>query len=251
VTLPTEIDSALPTSDAARAAGAPAERLALGTLLSWGPPIIGLSSALFFLQFFFLNYATDVLLIAPAVVGGLFAAGRLWDAVSDPIVGTLSDRTRTRLGRRRPWMLAAVPLLVAFVWMTWVPPASLTGGPLVVWVGVALFGFYTAFTLYQIPHLSLGAELSPDHHERNRIFGVHSAAFSGGMNFAFGAMQVVMNSDDQRGTATAAAVLLCVLVVCLLLVPPLRVRERADYQTRPAAQAPLSMNVVTPVPVRG
>ncbi|HEM47343.1 MAG TPA: MFS transporter, partial [Alphaproteobacteria bacterium] len=212
------------------------ERLALGTLVSWGPPIIGLSSALFFLQFFFLNFATDVLLIAPAIVGALFAAGRLWDAVSDPIVGTLSDRTRTRFGRRRPWMLSAIPLLLGSVWMTWVPPAGLTGTPLVIWVAVALFGFYTAFTMYQIPHLSLGAELSTDHHDRNRVFGVQSAAFSGGMIFAFGAMQVVMNSGDQRSTATGAAVLLCALIAGLLAVPPLRVREREEYQATRAAQ---------------
>jgi len=211
------------------------DRLPLSTLLSWGPPIIGLSSALFFVQFFFLNFATDVLLIAPAVVGGLFAAGRLWDALSDPIVGTLSDRTRTKLGRRRPWMLSAVPLLVLFVWMTWVPPAALSGPALIAWVAVALFGFYTAFTLYQVPHVSLGAELSTNHHERNRIFGVQSAAFSGGMLFAFGAMQLVMNSDDARATATGAAVVLCLLMTALLLIPPLRVRERDDYQARDSA----------------
>ncbi len=174
--------------------------------------------------------------MAPALVGGLFAAGRLWDAVSDPIVGTLSDRTRSRIGRRRPWMLAAVPLLALFVWMTWVPPADLTGAPLVIWVTVALFGFYTAFTIYQVPHISLGSELSSDHHERNRIFGVQSAAFSAGMIFAFGSMQVVMNSDDPRGAAAGAATLLCILVVGLLLIPPLRVRERPAYQGRGAAR---------------
>lgn len=202
------------------------------TLLAWGPPIFGASSALFFLQFFFLKFATDVLLIAPVVVGALFAAGRLWDAVSDPLVGTLSDRTRTRLGRRRPWMLAAIPLLVAFTWMIWTPPAGLGGTPLVAWVGVALFGFYTAFTFYMIPHLSLGAELTPDHHDRTRIFGVHSASFSLGMVFAFSAMQLVMNSADQRASARSVAVVLCLGMTLILLVPPWRIREKAAHLGR-------------------
>jgi GPH family glycoside/pentoside/hexuronide:cation symporter len=210
------------------------DRVPLGTLLSWGPPIVGLSSALFFLQFFFLNFATDVLLIAPAVVGGLFAAGRLWDAVSDPIVGTYSDRTRTRLGRRRPWMLAGIPLLVLFTWMIWVPPAALSGTALVVWVAVALFGFYTAFTIYQVPHQSLGSELTTNYHDRSRIFGVQSASFSAGMVFAFGAMQYIMNTPDPRAAAALTTYGLCLFVAVLLVIPPLRVRERPEYQGKGA-----------------
>lgn len=211
------------------------DRVPLETLLSWAPPIAGISSALFFVQFFFLKFATDVLLIAPAVVGVIFAAGRLWDAFSDPLVGTLSDRTQTSIGRRRPWMFAAVPLLLLFVWMIWVPPASLSGGQLTAWVTVALFGFYTAFTFYQVPHLSLGAELTTDHHDRTRIFGVQSAAFNLGMVFAFGAMQFVMTSDDQRAATQVAAVVLCGIMAAILFIPPVRVRERAEYQGRGAS----------------
>ena len=91
---------------------APHDRVAIGTLLSYAPPVVALSSPLFMVQFYFLNFATDVLLLAPLGVGLLFAAGRAWDAISDPIVGTWSDRTSTRLGRRRPWMLASIPLLM-------------------------------------------------------------------------------------------------------------------------------------------
>jgi Na+/melibiose symporter-like transporter len=213
------------------------ERVPLGTLLSWGPPILGVSSALFFLQFFFLKFATDVLLMPPIVVGSLFFAGRMWDAISDPLVGTLSDRTRTRIGRRRPWMFAGVPLLVLFVFMCWVPPQDLSDTGLVWWVAISLFGFYTAFTFYQIPHLSLGAELTSDHHDRTRIFGVQSAAFNTGMIFAFGAMQLIMNSSDQRATARLVALGLCAAMALVLLVPPLRVRERPEFQGR-GAQSP-------------
>jgi GPH family glycoside/pentoside/hexuronide:cation symporter len=236
LTLSSEIDdSATSGSDALVSAEPARDRVPLGTLLSWGPPICGASSALFFIQFFFLKFATDVLLIAPVVVGVIFASGRLWDAFSDPLVGTLSDRTHSRLGRRRPWMLAAVPLLVIFVWMIWVPPASLSGNGLIVWVAISLFGFYTAFTFYQVPHLSLGSELTTDHHDRTRIFGVQSAAFNLGMIFAFGAMQYVMTSDDPRAATRAAALLLCGIMAVILIIPPLRVRERPEYQGRGGA----------------
>ena len=55
--------------------------------------------------------------------------------------------------------------------MVWSPPAFLSGGALALWVGVAIFLYYTAYTLAYVPHLALGAELSNDHHERTRVFG--------------------------------------------------------------------------------
>ena len=68
--------------------GSEVERVPLRTLLSYGLPIFGLSGLLFFIQFFFLKFATDVLLLAPATVGVIFALGRAWDALSDPILGS-------------------------------------------------------------------------------------------------------------------------------------------------------------------
>ena len=243
MSLPSELEAppeadALPADPGGSDPPASPARVPFATVASWGMPIFALSSTLFFLQFFFLKFATDVLLIAPVVVGVLFSAGRLWDAVSDPIVGTWSDRTRSRYGRRRPWMMAAIPLLAATIWMTWSPPRSLEGTPLVVWVGLSLFGYYTAFTIYNIPHFSLGAELSSDHHDRSRVFGVQSASFMMGMMLAFVGMQWVMTSTDQRTAASEVAAVAIGLVCVFLLIPPLRVRERPEYQGR-GAQQPL------------
>ena len=78
--------------------------------------MIGLAAPLFVVQFFFMKFGTDVLLLPPIAVGLIFFVGRVWDAVSDPIVGALSDRTRTRIGRRRPWMFGALlPLACAAI----------------------------------------------------------------------------------------------------------------------------------------
>ena len=77
------------------------------------------------MQFYFLKFATDVLLLPPAVVGVLFALAKLWDAVSNPLVGSWSDRTRSRFGRRRPFLLGSLPLLVAGFVMLWSPPEAL------------------------------------------------------------------------------------------------------------------------------
>jgi GPH family glycoside/pentoside/hexuronide:cation symporter len=213
------------------------KRVPISDLLSWGPPVSALAAPLLFLQFFFLKFATDVLLIAPGIIGAIFAAGRLWDAISDPIVGTWSDRTHTRLGRRRPWMLIGIPLLSITLLMIWIPPAALSGGALVAWVAVSLFGFYTAYTIYAVPHQALGSELSTDYHDRSRIFGVYNASFMIGMMCAFGGMQYVLTSEDQREAAVRLAIPAALAIVAILLIPPTRLRERPEYQGRGAASS--------------
>lgn len=209
-----------------------AARLGWGRLFAYGAPAVGYSFYLFFVQFYYLKFATDVLLAAPLAVGLLFGAGRVWDAVSDPLVGYLSDRTRTGLGRRRPWMLAAVPLLAVFFVMVWHPPASLSDSGLVLWAAVSLFGFYTAFTMYIIPHQSLGAELSTDHHERSRIFGAQRMAFVLGMLLAFGGIGYVTNASDTSKAIVTLAIGSALAVSVLLLLTPAALRERVEYQGR-------------------
>ncbi|MDX1648854.1 MAG: MFS transporter [Myxococcota bacterium] len=208
-------------------------------ILAYGPPVLGVSMVFFFVQFFFLKFATDVLGMAPALVGLLFAVGRLWDALTDPVVGTWSDRTRLRLGRRRPWMLAAAPFLAATFAMLYAPPRALPEAWLLPWSALALFAFYAAFTAWMVPHQALGAELTPDYHERSRVFGVRHAAFTLGMMAAFGGIQLVNNAADPRGAAMDLVVGALVVVPLACAVPPLLLREREEYR-RLAPASPLA-----------
>jgi Na+/melibiose symporter-like transporter len=215
---------------------APADGVPLRTLLAYAPPVVGLSAPLFMVQFYFLNFATDVLLLTPFVVSVLFATGRVWDAISDPIVGTLSDRTQTRLGRRRPWMLAGILPLMMSLLMIWSPP-DLTAGMLYAWLTLGLFTFYTAFTMFSVPHSALGAELTTDHHDRNRIFGAQGAAFTLGMMMAFGGMQYVTNASAPREAAGQLVWVAVFVLPFILLIPPTQLRERVEYQGRGAASS--------------
>jgi GPH family glycoside/pentoside/hexuronide:cation symporter len=206
-----------------------------GALAAFGAPASGYGFTLLFIQFYFLKFATDVLLLAPALAGALIGVGRLWDAFSDPLAGYWSDRTRTRLGRRRPWMLAAVPLMLVFFVMTWSPPVGLQGAALVAWCAVALFGFYTAYTLYSVPHLSLGAELSGDYHERSRIFAAQRVAFMLGMMASFGGVQFLRDAAEPRSTAVVFAASSGAVAAALLLLTPLFVSERRENVGRGAS----------------
>ncbi len=201
--------------------------LPAGRLLAYGGPVLGVAYLLFFVQFYFLKFATDVLLLPPALVGLLFALAKLWDAASNPLVGSWSDLTRSRLGRRRPFLLGSLPLLVAGFAMLWSPPEKLGTGPLVAWVAIGLFVFHTAFALYTIPHAALGAELSSDSHERTRLFGARQISFTLGMLLAFGAIQVAMNAAAPRVTTARMAIPAALAAVTLLAITPLAVREPA------------------------
>ena len=86
------------------------------TVFAYGAPGVGAGYMFLLLSLYVMKFSTDVLLIAPAVMGVIFSVSRVWDAVADPIVGYLSDRTKHPMGRRRAWMLASViPTCATFV----------------------------------------------------------------------------------------------------------------------------------------
>lgn len=202
-------------------------RVSTPHLLAYGAPVFGVSYLLFFLQFYFLKYATDVLLLSPAVVGVLFSLAKMWDGMSGPLIGSFSDRSRSRFGRRRPFLFAALaPLAVGFV-MVWMTPRSLDGPALIAWLAVGLFVFYTAFDVYLLPHAALGAELSRDPHQRTRLFAVRQMSFTVGMLLAFGGIQLAMNAEDPRRMAAELAIPAALVCVALLSIPPLVLREPA------------------------
>jgi GPH family glycoside/pentoside/hexuronide:cation symporter len=200
-------------------------RVSSAKLLAYGAPIFGVSYLLFFLQFYFLKFATDVLLLSPAIVGVLFSLAKLWDGVNGPLVGSFSDRSRSRFGRRRPFLFAALlPLAIGFV-MLWTTPRSLEGPALIAWIAVALFVFYTAFDVYTLPHQALGAELSRDPHQRTRLFAVRQMSFTFGIMLAFGGIQIAMNAEDPRAMAAQLAIPAALVCVVLLAITPLVLRE--------------------------
>jgi Na+/melibiose symporter-like transporter len=216
-------------ADPGAAAGA---RLGLGVIWSFTLSRVAFSIMGVMFAVYLMRYATDVLLIAPATIGILLAAARLWDGVTDPLVGYLSDRTRSRFGRRKVWLYgSALPMALGIV-MIWSPPADFGGVHLVAWMAVALLVYETASTAYLIPHGALGMELTPHYHERTRLFGyVHMIGFIGSL-LGMATLQLMNMADDKRGFAQSlsfgagAAVFLAILITTRFLP------ERAEYQGR-------------------
>ena len=80
-------------------------KVTLGTTIAYGMPGLGAGYMYLLMSLYVMKFSTDVLLIAPAVMGVIFSISRIWDAVSDPIAWYLSDSTTFKFGRRRTWIL--------------------------------------------------------------------------------------------------------------------------------------------------
>ena len=183
-----------------------------GLLFFYGLPAIGVGYMFLFMSLFLMKFATDILLIAPAVMGAILGASRVWDAVSDPIVGYLSDRTRSRAGRRRPWLYASAPLIGLSFLMVFAPAGGLTAAQMPLWMGVAIFAFFTAMTIFVVPHLSLGADLTLPGHPRNRVYGARHLAWNIGSILALAAMAwLLLAPGEGDGAMRRGAALIALL----------------------------------------
>ena len=164
-------------------------------------------------------------------LGVILVIPRLSDAVVDPVIGHLSDNTRTRWGRRRPYLLAG-GLLVAvfFVVMWWIPKGDTVRSWFptesgyqwfqLAYILVTLTLFFTSVTLFEIPHSALGAEMTTDSHQRTRLFSAKS--FVGNL-FAMSTpwLFVLANLEVFRGPSgnEADGMRYVSLLVAALIVP--------------------------------
>lgn len=207
-------------------------RLPTSIVVTYAMPQLGAGAMLGMVLLYFLKFSTDVLLIAPGVIGLILGLSRVWDAISDPIAGYFSDLTRSRLGRRRPWILAAaLPTGVAF-FALWSPPTYLTGGWLTVWMASWIFVFFTAYTVYVVPHKALGAELGAGYHDRTRVFATSSFFGYCGAFFAIGAVYLLDQSPAPRTTAATMAMIAGCVTFVAMMFTAVRVREVEGHQER-------------------
>jgi len=108
----------------------------------------------------------------PTEVAIIIMSLRLWDSVSDPVMGWISDNTRTRWGRRRPFILLGAILASLTYPLIWMFPETLSHGQIMLWViGFGIL-FYTSFTIWAMPYQSLLMEMTPDYNERTRVAAV-------------------------------------------------------------------------------
>ncbi|HEU4531776.1 MAG TPA: MFS transporter [Steroidobacteraceae bacterium] len=152
-------------------------RLSTPRLIAYALPSVALQSMLvpLYITLPAFYYSPEVGL-APALVGLMFMLARAWEAITDPLIGALSDRTRSRFGPRKPWMAVGAPIAIVSAWYLVHPPAGAHWSYLL----ALLMVFYAGWTMVFIPYQAWGTELSSDYQERTRIAGFREAgSFTG------------------------------------------------------------------------
>lgn len=126
---------------------------------------------------FVLLFYTQVLGLNGTITGLIIASSLIWDGISDPLVGTLSDRTRSRLGRRHPFMYASIiPMGLGFVGLFW-PPAWVTESQMLLggWLLFWSLWVRTFITTFSIPSLALSTDICSDYDARTQVLGLRQA----------------------------------------------------------------------------
>jgi glycoside/pentoside/hexuronide:cation symporter, GPH family len=152
----------------------PVEKLDFSTKLAFGAGDLGTAITAMIGISYLSPFLTDVAGLSPGLAGRTQLIGKVWDAVNDPLVGVLSDRTQSKWGRRYPWMMwGAIPFGICF-FLNWIVPHFSADAS---FNQVALFWYYTAasilfnafYTVVNLPYTALTAELTQDYDERTSL----------------------------------------------------------------------------------
>lgn len=224
------------TTDPSDAAGTSREPLLpLITKVSYGAPSFAGAAMAIPIGIHLTIFYSDTILVPLGFIALVKAVARALDAVTDPVMGWVSDRTRSRWGRRRPWMAIGAPLAALSFYLMFTPPDQLSGMDAAVWFAATYTLYYLFHTVYIIPHNGLGPEMTLNYHERSTLFGFREGFVVIGTLVAAVLPPVLIGSlGGERQAYTTFAIIFGCLLTVLYLNLVWRVRERPEFMTRPS-----------------
>ncbi|MEO0967841.1 MAG: MFS transporter, partial [Cyanobacteria bacterium J06639_18] len=165
--------------------------LNLKTKIAYGVGELGGAIPNNILVFYVLFFLTNVAGLNSTLAGGVLLVAKAWDAINDPLIGWLSDRTRSRLGRRYPWMLVGAIPLGLFFFLQWVVPPIDNQWLLFSYYTAIAILFYASISSVLVPFSSLAAEITQSYDERTSLVTVKSTFWIGGSIFVLALAQVI------------------------------------------------------------
>lgn len=191
-----------------------ANRLSSWTLIAFGSPSVAATLLIAPVFGILPSYYALHTKVTLAEIGTAFLIARIIDALIDPVVGVLSDRTSSRLGPRLPWMIGGAVITMPALYFLFLPPADADVMYFFIWSFAVMFGW----TLLTIPHGAWAAELTDDYDERSRVFGVRNVLASVG-GFAFFLLPPAL--EPLTGSTEITVETMWALVILLWIVTPL------------------------------
>jgi len=184
--------------------------------IGYGVGDFGINLYLISAMTYLLYFYTDIFGLSAAAASGVFLVARVVDAVTDPLMGMIAERTRTRWGRLRPYLIfGALPLALVSVATFTVPDLGETGRLVWAYVTYVLFGI--VYTVVTIPYSALTASLTDDHQERTLLSTIRMAfAFAGGYLISVGMLPLVGLFETPEQGFQMALIIFSVIATVLL-----------------------------------
>jgi GPH family glycoside/pentoside/hexuronide:cation symporter len=207
--------------------------LSLRTKIAYGVSDLGITLPLSSIAFFLLYFYTDVIHFSPLLAGTALLVAKAWDAVSDPLMGQISDATRSRWGRRRPYLLfGALPYAILFV-LIWTAQVSSSATVNYLIITGLFILFFTASTIVTVPYNALLPELALLPHERTKLTAYRQpfAVIGWVAGSALVLPLVAALGGGRQGYILMAAIFGAVALI-VFLVTATSVRERIDFSRK-------------------
>lgn len=201
-------------------AGSRDGRLPLATCVGWGVGTLAVAALFNSVNVLLLRYLVDYVGLGAAVAGSILALSKLFDAVIDPVIGAMSDRTRSRHGRRRPFVLAGGLMLAVSAVMLFNIPSGLSPNAALALVTGALLFYAAAYAIFSVPYMAMPAEMTTNVHERSRLisYRVYAVAAASMVATFIGPMLIAEAGGGQAGHTVMslfiAALILVSTIVC-------------------------------------
>ena len=217
----------------------------LRVLAAYGALAFPLAAAFIALQVIIPTFYAQALGLSLSAVGAILLTARLWDLLTDPLVGYLSDRTPPSWGRRKLWVVGSAPLVAASVWVLFNPPVAVSNGFLL----LCTLAIYIAGTMSIVPMNAWGAELSSSYHQRSRIAGARVVF---GLAGTLCALLLVDNSDNAglASSLTASTGLVCAALLISVPAAALLVPDRSQVTERGSSLRGAAALLLQPSPFR-
>lgn len=175
-----------------------------------------------FVGAFLIYFLTNVVGMRPALAGLVVFIGVLWDGISDPIIGTLSDRSTFKSGQRRPFLLMSVLPIIIFTTLLFTS-VNLSGKFKFIYYTIMVIFYWTSYTLFNIPYLALGSELTTNNDEKTKISSVRQVFGTFGLLFANALPMILVTTFKNLGMSesrswTVSAFILGIMAGTAILI---------------------------------
>jgi len=186
------------------------------------------------INFYYAFFLTSVLKISPFWAGGVVLISKIWDAVTDPLMGRISDNTRTKWGRRRPYFLLGIPFIFLSFVMLWYPAQFSSATVRAIFAMTAYIFFSTVNTMVMVPYQAMMPELTDDYNERSSVSGIRMG-FSLGSSLVCALVPlIIINSfTDIRMGYIAMSIIFGLFFALPWIGTFLKTREREEFMHAP------------------